>query len=192
MIHHDTSLAATRVSFCRCYSGAGNTRWGPHETPTSCIDPCYLRLIPSLWCVAFSLHRNLAPHTHWLSNSDYDASDHQLLGCTITFDEPQSHDSESAADTTATVAAARASTRGRVSPSRCSSASSASHSHASASGRHFRSKSHSTLRQLMPLQRPRPGIITSSSRQPHVYVSQIVAFWIVLAAMVWIAYESIR
>lgn len=169
--------------------------------------------------------RNLTHTSHWLSNNDYSASDHKLLGCSVMLDEPMSAMAAAAviearaeaanasagrsspvwpvgsaatsAASSATVTAAAAapatpggrtlrSRRKSVSGSTFSSSSTAAAGASTLPSRRrplYATKNSSSLRKLMPLTRPGPGIVTSSASHPHIYVSQIVAFAVAVIAL---------
>ena len=124
-------------------------------------------LLPFFSCFLL-LFRNLTSVNTWLDNSDYKASDHKLLGCQVEFDQPT---------TTATA------TTTPTAPMALESNVSDSPSPVDAQ---FPRKSTAQLRQLMPLRRPSPGIVTSSATDVTIFGTQIAVFWLVLAiAIAW-------
>ena len=124
----------------------GRVLLSPDTNPSGFFDPFDAYADVTLWNYSgwfqgkldWMLMRGLTPQGKLVvGNHDYAASDHKLLGCTVTLDDD------------------------------------------------VRTKSSAALRKLMPLRRWRPGIITSSSREPHIYLPQILVFFLALALIVW-------
>jgi len=55
----------------------------------------------------------------------------------------------------------------------------------------YASKSSRDLARLMPLRRPRPGVITSSATRALIYLPQIAAFWLVVLLAGWTVMRSV-
>jgi hypothetical protein len=103
------------------------------------------------------LLRNLTTHVHFTANDDFYASDHKMLVADVTFDAPV------------------------VTVTSGGSSSAAVDAYAYA----YPAKSSAELARLMPLRRPRPGLVTSSASRAVIYLPQIAAFWIVVLLAAW-------
>jgi endonuclease/exonuclease/phosphatase family metal-dependent hydrolase len=107
------------------------------------------------------LLRNLTTHAHFTANDDFHASDHKMLVADMTFDAPVFVTSGGSSSSAAVDAYA------------------------------YPAKSSAELARLMPLRRPRPGLVTSSASRAVIYLPQIAAFWIIMLLAAWTVVRNV-